>query len=106
MENLITIQCTNPGLWENHLTSGKTYTAQLDEDDTYKVIDDSGEPNYYFRYRFEVVTINKINMHKSRRKGMTITNSRLAIREIIKDMSSEEIKHVKECLGYDKEKGQ
>lgn len=58
MENLITIQCTNPGLWENHLTSGKTYTAQLDEDDTYKVIDDSGEANYYFRYRFEVVTIN------------------------------------------------
>ena len=53
MQNLITVNCINQGEWKNHLTEGKTYSALIDDADTYRVIDDTGEYNYYFSSRFK-----------------------------------------------------
>tara|TARA_R110001599_G_C11808624_1_gene615743 strand:+ start:121 stop:300 length:180 start_codon:yes stop_codon:yes gene_type:complete len=53
METLITIQCINQGVWKNHLTEGKIYSALIYDAVTYRVIDNSGEYNYYFKNKFK-----------------------------------------------------
>jgi hypothetical protein len=50
---MITVECVKPGVWENHLTKGVEYNVIAIDENVYKLIDDSGELNYYFIDRFK-----------------------------------------------------